>query len=232
LHKDEIAAVIIEPVAGNMGCILPENNFLQALRNLCDQHNSVLIFDEVMTGFRLTKGGVQNLYSVDADLITYGKVIGGGMPIGAFGGKKEIMECIAPLGGVYQAGTLSGNPVAVAAGLTTLSILEKEDGIYNSIENSTKKIAQGLESILTKKSIPFQINTVGSMLSLHFSENKVTHFEEAANSNIDLFNQFFHHCLNNGVYLPPSAYESWFISNAINDKEIDQILDVVDKFSL
>ncbi len=219
-YPNEIAAIIVEPVAGNMGCIIPEAGFLEGLRKLCDAHNSVLIFDEVMTGFRLAAGGVQERLNVQADLVTFGKVIGGGMPVGAFGGKKEIMNCIAPLGNVYQAGTLSGNPISVIAGYTTLSILKNNPDIYIKLQEKGIKLKNGFNKILSEKGIPHTINQIGSMLSIHFGEHVVTDFASASACDINMFNKFFHHMLSRGIYLPPSAYESWFISDAINDDDI------------
>ena len=198
-NKDQIAAIIIEPVAGNMGCILPEPGFLDGLRKLCTAEKIVFIFDEVMTGFRLAKGGAQEYLKIDADLVTYGKVIGGGMPVGAFGGKKAIMEHIAPLGNVYQAGTLSGNPLAMTAGFTTLSILKNNPGIYSELEAKTKALGEGMDSVLTKKGIAHTVNRLGSMISVHFGSHRVTSFETDAKCDIPLFNKFFHHMLSNGV---------------------------------
>jgi glutamate-1-semialdehyde 2,1-aminomutase len=229
-HPNEIAAIIIEPVAGNMGCILPANGFLEELRSLCVQHEIVLIFDEVMTGFRLAKGGAQELYNIKADLVTYGKIIGGGMPVGAFGGKKEIMQHIAPLGSVYQAGTLSGNPIAMIAGYTMLSELKNNSNVYSQLEKTTQQLAGGISKELTAKGIEHTVNRLGSMMSVHFGKHAVTDFETAKQCDIGLFNKLFHHMLQHGVYLPPSAYESWFISSAIGDKEVAATLDAVKKF--
>ncbi|MFN4082414.1 MAG: glutamate-1-semialdehyde 2,1-aminomutase [Bacteroidia bacterium] len=229
-YPDEIAAVIIEPVAGNMGCVPPVDGFLEGLRELCDKHKSVLIFDEVMTGFRLAKGGVQERLNINADLITFGKVIGGGMPVGAFGGKKEIMECIAPLGNVYQAGTLSGNPLAVTAGITTLSILKNNPTIYTILDERSNQLKQGFHDILNKKGIAHTINSIGSMISIFFGEKPVYNFADAAATDIPLFNKFFHHMLSQGVYLPPSAYESWFLTVALTDDDINDTLKAASKF--
>ena len=229
-NKDEIAAIIIEPVGGNMGCIPPAPGFLEGLRKICNKEKIVLIFDEVMTGFRLAAGGAQERFQIDADLVTFGKIIGGGLPVGAFGGRKEIMEHIAPLGNVYQAGTLSGNPIAMIAGFTMLSYLKNNPSIYTELEQKTEKLKKNLKAILDQKSVPYKINHVGSMISLHFSENEVGDFETAAASDIPLFNKLFHHMLQNAVYLPPSAYESWFISNAITDIEIDKTYKALEKF--
>jgi glutamate-1-semialdehyde 2,1-aminomutase len=229
-HKGEIAAIILEPVAGNMGCIPPQNNFLQGLRSICNHENIVLIFDEVMTGFRLAKGGAQEVFGVDADLICYGKIIGGGMPVGAYGGKQHLMESVAPVGKVYQAGTLSGNPIAMRAGLTTLSILSADDSVYQHINTVTKTLEAGLQFAFGQKSIPVQINRVGSMISIHFSEHPIVDFESAANANNELFKKYFHFCLQYGVYLPPSPFETWFVSNAITQTEIDKTLSVTQAF--
>ena len=223
-HHNEIAAIIIEPVAGNMGCIPPVKGFLQHLRDVCNKEDILLIFDEVMTGFRLAPGGAQEVYDVDADLVTYGKVIGGGLPVGAFGGKKEIMEQIAPLGSVYQAGTLSGNPIAMIAGFTTLKILKENPVIYKNLEKTTNGLKDGMQKILDRTGIPYKINSVGSMISLHFSEDDVTDFTIASLSDNGRFNDLFHHMLSNGIYLPPSAYETWFLSAAISNSDIDKTL--------
>ena len=220
-NKNEIAAIIIEPVAGNMGCIPPLPGFLEGLRKICDEEKIVFIMDEVMTGFRLAAGGAQERLNVKADLVTYGKVIGGGLPVGAFGGKKEIMQHIAPLGNVYQAGTLSGNPVAMIAGYTLLKILKEKPVIYNELEEKTNSLYKGLNEVLKVASLPYVINQVGSMISVHFSEKSVTDFTSAANSNIELFKKFFHAMLKRGVYLPPSAFETWFICNALTRDDID-----------
>ncbi|MDP1842725.1 MAG: glutamate-1-semialdehyde 2,1-aminomutase [Sediminibacterium sp.] len=219
-NKDQIAAIIVEPVVGNMGCILPNKGFLEALRSICDEEKMLLIFDEVMTGFRLAKGGAQELFNIKADLVTYGKVIGGGMPVGAFGGRQEIMSHIAPLGNVYQAGTLSGNPIAMRAGYTLLSLLKNGDH-YNSLEKKTIYLKEGLSKVLKQAGVPFVINQMGSMISLHFSEVPVTNFETAAAANNGLFNQFFHKMLERGIYLPPSAFESWFLNDALTYADLD-----------
>jgi glutamate-1-semialdehyde 2,1-aminomutase len=221
-HRNEIAAIIVEPVAGNMGCILPASGFLEGLRRICDRENIVLIFDEVMTGFRLAPGGAQEIFGIAADLITYGKVIGGGMPVGAFGGRRDIMQHIAPLGNVYQAGTLSGNPVAMVAGLTTLKALLDNPGIYTALEEKTIYLKKGLDSALKKGQRPFVINQFGSMLSVHFSERPVTDFASAAAADNQYFKTFFHRMLDEGIYLPPSPYESWFLNNALTLRDLDE----------
>jgi len=220
-NKNEIAAIIIEPVAGNMGCILPDPIFLTGLRKLCTAENIILIFDEVMTGFRLAGGGAQEKLKIDADLVTYGKVIGGGMPVGAFGGKKEIMEHIAPLGNVYQAGTLSGNPIAMIAGYTMLTELKNNPSIYKELEEKTIYLRDGLQKVLTEWNHPFVINQMGSMISVHFSNKPVNNFADAAAADNKKFSQFFHALLNRGVYLPPSAFESWFLNNALTKEDLD-----------
>jgi len=227
-NKNQIAAIIVEPVVGNMGCILPNNGFLEALRNICDQENMLLIFDEVMTGFRLAKGGAQELLNIKADLVTYGKVIGGGMPVGAFGGRLEIMSHIAPLGNVYQAGTLSGNPIAMRAGFTLLSLLKNGDH-YNSLEKKTIYLKEGLTKVFSKKNIPYVINQMGSMISLHFSKVPITNFETAAAANNVLFNQFFHKMLERGIYLPPSAFESWFLNDALTYADLDATIQAAEE---
>ncbi len=229
-HKEDMAAIIIEPVAGNMGCIPPRPGFLEGLRKLCDEHNIVLIFDEVMTGFRLAPGGVQERLGVDADLITYGKVIGGGMPVGAFGGKKEIMDVVSPVGNVYQAGTLSGNPLAVTAGYTTLSLLKDHPEIYQHLEKNGKLLRDGLHEVLTEKGIPHTINQLGSMISVHFGEHEVIDFKTAGACDIPVFNKYFHHMLDHGIYLPPSAFESWFMSDALSESDLDKTIAVTKQF--
>lgn len=229
-HKDEIAAIIIEPVAGNMGCILPLPGYLEGLREICNREGIVFILDEVMTGFRLAPGGAQERLGIDADLITYGKIIGGGLPVGAFGGKKEIMEKIAPLGNVYQAGTLSGNPIGMIAGYTLLKELHENPSIYTSLDDKTLYLENGFRRIFEKYSIPHRINRLGSMISLHFCDHDVVDFQTAASANIPLFNRFFHFMLDHGVYLPPSAYESWFLSNALTYDDLDETLQVAEEF--
>ncbi|MFY8045745.1 MAG: glutamate-1-semialdehyde 2,1-aminomutase, partial [Chitinophagaceae bacterium] len=229
-HPEQFAAIIVEPVAGNMGCILPQPGFLEGLRKLCDEEGIVFIFDEVMTGFRLAPGGAQERLTIDADLITYGKVIGGGMPVGAFGGKRAIMEHIAPLGKVYQAGTLSGNPIAMAAGYALLSYLHDHPEIYIQLEATGNALAKGIDEVLQRKTIPYVINQCGSMISVHFSDQPVIDFSTAAAARNDVFNKLFHHMLDRGVYMPPSAYETWFISHCIGQKEIDVTLEALDAF--
>ena len=229
-NQGEIAAIIVEPVAGNMGCVLPENNFLQNLRKVCDENGALLIFDEVMTGFRLAFGGAQELYNIKADIVTYGKVIGGGMPVGAFAARNEIMNKLSPRGDVYQAGTLSGNPLAMRAGLTTLQLIKNNPNFYEKLNKTTETLDFEIGKILNEKGIAHKINRKGSMMSIFFHTNRVSNFEEAADSNHSLFNNFFHQLLAQGIYLPPSGYETWFISDAINDAEIDKTLEAVRNF--
>jgi len=228
-NKDEIAAIIVEPVAGNMGCIPPVEGFLEGLRALCDQHKAVLIFDEVMTGFRLAKGGVQELYAIQADLVCFGKVIGGGLPVGAFAARKDIMKHLAPEGPVYQAGTLSGNPLAMAAGYALLNALNNDAEVYQRLAEKTAYLHKGISNALVKNNIPHTINRVGSMISVHFSEIPVVDFETAAHGNNDRFKQFFHGMLNAGVYIAPSAFESWFITDALAYEDLDFTIAAVEK---
>ncbi|AMR42841.1 glutamate-1-semialdehyde 2,1-aminomutase [Elizabethkingia anophelis] len=229
-NEGQIAAVIVEPVAGNMGCVLPENDFLQKLRQVCDEHKALLIFDEVMTGFRLSMGGAQEALGVNADIVTFGKVIGGGMPVGAFAARNEIMDNLSPLGSVYQAGTLSGNPLAMRAGLTTLQLIKEDKDFFNRINKTTETLDQEITKILTEKGIAHHINRFGSMMSVFFNTNKVSDFDEATQADHTTFNKFFHHLLAEGIYLPPSGYETWFISDAIKDTEVDKTLEAIRKF--
>ncbi|RYZ22990.1 MAG: glutamate-1-semialdehyde-2,1-aminomutase, partial [Sphingobacteriales bacterium] len=229
-HKNQLAAIIIEPVAGNMGCILPEPGFLEGLRKICDAENIVLIFDEVMTGFRLSAGGAQQTLNIDADLVTYGKVIGAGMPVGAFGGKKEIMQCVAPLGKVYQAGTLSGNPVAMIAGYTLLQELKNNPSIYTELEQKTIYLKNGLSDVFASANQPVTINQLGSMISVHFANHAVTNFSSAAAADNNRFKQYFHFLLSKGIYLPPSPFESWFLNNAISYDDLDRTLTATAEF--
>ncbi len=220
-NKDQIAAVIIEPVAGNMGCIPPVKGFMEGLRALCDANDTLLIFDEVMTGFRLAPGGAQELLGINADIATYGKVIGGGLPVGAFGARKEIMSHLAPEGAVYQAGTLSGNPLAMSAGLATLSILNSSPELYKSLESKTRYLSNEMANILDEKGMPYQLNQLGSMMSLHFTDEPVVDFQSASKGNNPKFNAYFHGMLKRGVYLPPSAFESYFLNDALSYEDID-----------
>ena len=231
-HRGNMAAIIVEPVAGNMGCIPPQPGFLEGLKSLAKEHGAVLIFDEVMTGFRLARGGAAEIFKVTPDLVCFGKVIGGGLPVGAFAGRAEIMSHLAPSGPVYQAGTLSGNPLAMSAGLALLSELNECPAIYDALERRVQSLAQGLHGILEKKSIPHQINNVGSMMSLHLCEGPVLDFDTAKAGDNNRFKALFHHMLDNGVYLPPSAYESWFLCSLIDDSLESQTLDALEKFEL
>lgn len=218
-----VAAVIVEPIAGNMGVVPPAEGFLQGLRDLCTQYGALLIFDEVMTGFRVAPGGAQELYGIRPDLTCLGKIIGGGLPVAAFGGSRSLMEHLAPVGGVYQAGTLSGNPLAVAAGLTTLKILQR-DNPYPDLEHTSARLADGLHEIFSEKGIPHTINRVGSMLSVFFHEQPVTCYEDASMADRDSFVAFFGRMLENGVYLAPSPFEAWFVSTAHGDDAIETTL--------
>jgi glutamate-1-semialdehyde 2,1-aminomutase len=228
-HKNQIAAIITEPVAGNMGCVLPQKDFLEGLRKICTEENIVLIFDEVMTGFRLAQGGAQQLFSIDADLVTYGKVIGAGMPVGAFGGRQEIMQHIAPVGNVYQAGTLSGNPIAMIAGYTLLQHLKNNPAIYTELETKTGYLKNGLLKVFSDAGIPATINQLGSMMSVFFSASPVNNFADASASDISRFNTYFHAMLEAGIYLPPSGYESWFLSNALSYDDLNATIEAAKK---
>ncbi len=228
-HKQQIAAIIIEPVAGNMGCIPPQKGFLEGLRKLCDTYGALLIFDEVMTGFRLAAGGAQEYFNVKADIATYGKVIGGGLPVGAFAASNEIMSHLAPDGPVYQAGTLSGNPLAMSAGLATLTALKDDKEIYARLDKKTERLHMGMEERIKNKNIPYQINRFGSMISLHFSNTPVVDFSTAEKGNNEYFKAYFHGMLNKGVYLPPSAFESYFLNDALSNEDIDFTLDAFEQ---
>lgn len=228
-YKDEVAAIIVEPVAGNMGCIPPKEGFLAGLRELCDAHDTVLIFDEVMTGFRVSQGGAQQRFGVTADLVTYGKIIGAGLPVGAFGGKKEVMQVVSPDGPVYQAGTLSGNPLAMAAGYTLLSELHENPVHYDELEEKTTYLYTALQDICTKYEVPAHINRVGSMISIFFTNEKVVDFRSAKTTDEYFFKQFFHAMLKNGIYLPPSPFESWFLANSLTKDLLDQTIEAIDQ---
>jgi len=230
-NKNEIAAIIIEPVAGNMGCIPPKDGFLQALRNLCDENGTLLIFDEVMTGFRLAKGGAQELFGIKADIVAFGKVIGGGLPVGAFAARNEIMNYLAPVGPVYQAGTLSGNPLAMAAGLEMLKALNAEPAIFERLEQKTAYLEKGIREKLIANNVKFTINRVGSMISVHFDEDAVTDLQTASKGDNEYFKKFFHGLLQEGVYIAPSAYETWFITDALTYEDLDFTINAVDKVS-
>lgn len=228
-NPNEIAAIIIEPVAGNMGCVPPINGFLEQLRLLCDANGTLLIFDEVMTGFRLAKGGVQELFNIKADIVCFGKVIGGGLPVGAFAARNEIMNFLAPLGPVYQAGTLSGNPLAMAAGLTMLQELNDNPDVFTRLEEKTVYLEKGIRKVLTDNEIVFTINRVGSMISVHFDERPVVDFQTAKNGDNETFKKFFHGLLAEGVYIAPSAYETWFITDALTYEDLDFTINAINK---
>ncbi|MFJ1321760.1 glutamate-1-semialdehyde 2,1-aminomutase [Capnocytophaga canis] len=228
-NKNEIAGVIIEPVAGNMGCVPPKAGFMEALRKLCTENGTLLIFDEVMTGFRLAKGGAQEVLDIQADIVTFGKVIGGGLPVGAFASRNEIMNHLAPEGLVYQAGTLSGNPLAMSAGLAMLTALNDNPQVFKSLEEKTAYLHRGFEEVMSKSDIPFQINRFGSMISLHFNENPVVDFESSAKGNIDRFKKYFHGMLAEGIYLPPSAFESYFLNDALSYEDLDVTIEALNK---
>ena len=230
-NPNEIAAIIVEPVAGNMGCIPPKEGFLAGLRQLCDENHILLIFDEVMTGFRLAKGGVQELYGVNADIVTYGKVIGGGLPVGAFAAREEIMNYLSPLGPVYQAGTLSGNPLAMAAGLAMLQALNEDETVFKRLEEKTIYLENGIRKVLLENNILFTINRVGSMISVHFHPKPVFDFQSAAKGDNETFKKFFHGLLNEGIYIAPSAYETWFITDALTYDDLDFTIRAVEKVS-
>ncbi len=228
-NKNEIAAIIIEPVAGNMGCIPPKEGFLEALRQLCTDNGTLLIFDEVMTGFRLAKGGAQELYNVQADTVCFGKVIGGGLPVGAFAARNEIMNYLAPLGPVYQAGTLSGNPLAMAAGLAMLTELNSDTEIFKRLEQKTAYLEVGIRKVLTLNNIDFTINRVGSMISVHFDKEEVYDFNTSKNGDNQRFKDFFHGLVKEGVYIAPSAYETWFITDALSYEDLDFTIEAINK---
>ena len=228
-HPENIACIIVEPVAGNMNCIPPVSGFLQGLRDICDQYGALLIFDEVMTGFRVALGGAQEKYGIKPDLTCLGKVIGGGMPVGAFGGRKDVMQHIAPSGPVYQAGTLSGNPVAMAAGLAALQEVQRP-GLYQQLEEATRTLAEGMRALAHKHGIPMSINHAGSMFGLFFTDvERVTNYQQAISCNTKQFNLFYHGMLENGVYLAPASYEAGFVSACHGPEIIQQTLDIADK---
>ncbi|MBN1397849.1 MAG: glutamate-1-semialdehyde 2,1-aminomutase [Bacteroidetes bacterium] len=223
-NKNQIAAVIVEPVMGNSGCILPAEGFLQGLRSLCDQYKVLLIFDEVMTGFRVALGGAQSVYGVKPDLTTLGKIIGGGLPVGAYGGKREIMETVAPAGQMYQAGTLSGNPIAVTAGLRTLQILNSNKMIYKQLEQRSACLEEGMRDSMNKLGLGYTFNRIGSMFTLFFTSKPVTDYKSAKSSDLAKFSAYFNSMLEKGIYLPPSQFESSFISTAHSDKIIEKTI--------
>ncbi len=223
-NKDQVAAIILEPVAGNMGCILPKEGYLQGLRDLCDAHGVVLIFDEVMTGFRLARGGAQEVYGVTPDMTTLGKIIGGGMPVGAYGGKTEIMNFVSPQGPVYQAGTLSGNPIAMAAGLAMLNELNENPDIYHQLEGITSYIADGIRNNIKELGLSYSMSNIGSMGCLYFTDQEVVDFETAKTGDSEMFGKYFRGMLNKGIYLAPSLYETLFISTAVTEQIADKII--------
>ena len=226
---DSIACIIVEPVSGNMNCIPPVPGFLETLREVCDEHGALLIFDEVMTGFRVAFGGAQQVYNIKPDLTTLGKIIGGGMPVGAFGGRRDVMERLAPTGPIYQAGTLSGNPIAMTAGLKTLEIISR-DGFYEDLERKSARTVEGMLEVAKANNIALSSNRVGAMFGLFFTEEpKVTNYQQVTACNIDRFNRFFHGMLDHGVNLAPSAYEAGFVSAAHTDQDIDETLEAANK---
>ncbi|MDO1512140.1 glutamate-1-semialdehyde 2,1-aminomutase [Maribacter confluentis] len=231
-NKDEIAAIIIEPIAGNMGCIVPTEKFIQGLRNICTQEGILLIFDEVMTGFRLAKGGAQEVLDIKADIVTYGKVIGGGLPVGAFAAKAEIMDYLAPDGPVYQAGTLSGNPLAMSAGLAMLTALNDNPEVFTSLQEKAAYLHKGIAEVLTNKGVDHQINRFGSMISVHFTDEPVVDFSSSAKGNNETFKKYFHGMLNKGIYLPPSAFESYFLNDALSYADLDETINALKEIVL
>jgi len=230
-NKNEISCIILEPVAGNMGCIPPQEGFLESLRSLCDQNDILLIFDEVMTGFRLAPGGVQERLGVNADIVTFGKVIGGGLPVGAFAARSEIMDHLSPIGPVYQAGTLSGNPLAMAAGLAMLKELDQNRQIFESLDKKTAYLHEGIGNALKSNNVKHTINRIGSMMSVHFTDRPVIDFESAATGNTNTFKEFFHGMLDHGIYIAPSAFETWFITEALSYKDLDDTIAAVNSIA-
>lgn len=220
-HPQQIAAIIVEPIAGNMGCVLPKEGFLEGLRSLCDEQGSLLILDEVMTGFRLAKGGAQEALGIRADLVTFGKVIGGGLPVAAFAARAEIMDHLAPTGAVYQAGTLSGNPLAMSAGLAMLTEIEKQPEVFERLAKKTAYLHAGFEKVFQEAGIPVQINRFGSMCSVFFTQEPVTDFGSAQRADHGRFKKYFHALLSRGIYLPPSGYESYFLNDALSYADLD-----------
>ena len=223
-NPGQVAAVIVEPVAANMGVVPPQPGFLEALRGLCDAYGALLIFDEVITGFRLSAGGAQRHYGVHADLVTYGKIIGGGMPVGAYAGSRKLMEQVSPLGAVYQAGTLSGNPVAMAAGLAQLEILENNPDVYTALERKGKRLQEGLQEIFRKAKVPAQVNRAGSILTVFFSKTPVTGYDQARACDLERFAKWYRGLLEHGIYAAPSQFEAMFLSTAHQEEDIDAIL--------
>jgi len=223
-NRNTVAAVIVEPIVGNMGLVIPAAGYLEGIRSLCNDYGALLIFDEVMTGFRQSASGYQGICGINPDLTTLGKIIGGGLPVGAYGGRAEIMDMIAPSGPVYQAGTLSGNPLATTAGLAILNLITKDLAVYDRLEEKGKIIADGIRKQVNQLGKNYTVNQLGSMITLFFTERPVNNFNDAKTSDLSLFAQYFQGMLRRGVYLPPSQFESWFISDAIQDEEIHQIL--------
>lgn len=229
MNRGDIAAIILEPVVGNMGCVIPQPGYLQGLRALCDTHGIVLIFDEVMTGFRLSLGGAQELFGITPDMTTMGKIIGGGLPVGAYGGKKEIMDCVSPVGPVYQAGTLSGNPLAMAAGLVMVKHLRDNPQVYSTVNESASAIVEGIRKQLFAKGLNYTVNQVGSMFTLFFTGTNVVDFTTAMTSDVLLFARYFQSMLKEGIYMAPSQYEAMFISEAVDKAIVGRILDASEK---
>ncbi|GAA0675982.1 MULTISPECIES: glutamate-1-semialdehyde 2,1-aminomutase [Clostridium] len=228
-NKDEIAAVIVEPVAANMGVVPPKKEFLEGLRAICTENKTILIFDEVITGFRLARGGAQEYFGIEADLVTYGKIIGGGMPVGAYGGRREIMEYVSPLGGVYQAGTLSGNPVAMAAGLAQLTMLYENPEIYEKINKTTEKLAEGFRTIAAKYNAPISVNVAGSLMCPFFTDKKVENYNDAKTSDTEAYAKYFNSIEERGIYIAPSQFEAMFMSYAHSDEDIDKTLQAAEE---
>lgn len=228
-NNNEIAAVIVEPVAANMGVVLPEKGFLEGLRKICDKNNALLIFDEVITGFRLCLGGAQSYFKVNADIVTFGKIIGGGMPVGAYGANREIMNCVAPCGRVYQAGTLSGNPVAMAAGLAQLKILRENENIYNEIESKAKSIADGMRKSVNEYGKNICINQIGSLICAFMTDKSVTSYQWAVTSNTEKYKAYFNSMFNSGIYIAPSQFEAMFVSYAHSKEDIEKTINAFDK---
>lgn len=226
-YPGQIAALIIEPIAGNMGCVLPKEGFLEALRALCTEHGALFIMDEVMTGFRLAKGGAQEALHIQADIVTFGKVIGGGLPVAAFAARTEIMDYLAPVGAVYQAGTLSGNPLAMSAGLAMLEQIENQPEVFESLDKKTAYLQEGIQKLLTQAGIPHQVNRFGSMCSVFFTEEPVTDFASAQRADHLRFKKYFHAMLSRGIYLPPSGYESYFLNDALSYVDLDTTLEAL-----
>ena len=230
-NKNEVSCVILEPIAGNMGCIPPKDGFLKGLRNLCNEHNILLIFDEVMTGFRVAKGGAQELYGISADIVCFGKIIGGGLPVGAFASTNNIMSYLSPNGPIYQAGTLSGNPLAMAAGFCMLNAIDNDSKLYQRLDEKANYLDIGISEILKRKGVKFTTNRVGSMFSIHFMDDNVIDFDSAKKADNRFFPIFFHEMLKNGIYIAPSSYESWFLSDALTYEDLDKTTAVVEKIS-